>query len=522
MQNQNNIDEKFSRRMGKEAQKSNFEAIKTISEIVETTLGPKGMDKMLIDDFGEITITNDGVKILKEMQIEHPAAKMLVEVAKTQEKEVGDGTTTAVIYTGHLIEEASKLIQSKIHPSLIIKYYQECLEEILKFLKNSAQQIQTQDFQKVAQVSITGKVAEKHKEMLSEIVVNSLNLVKEKNEIPLNRIKIQKISGGSIEESQIIKGLVLDKELANINMPTQKQDAKILLIETPLELSDLSNEFKYEINTPDQYEMFIQKEENFLKDIVEKIKQINCDVIFCQKGIDDKIAYYLAQNNIMAVRRCKRSDMEKLSYALGTNIISSLEDIKSQNLGYSKNVQQKKIQNQNYIFIEDAKNPKAITILLKSSTIHVLDEVERAIDDALGNIEVLIRNPYVVSGGGAIEFEIYKHLYEKSQNLEGQEQIIIKSFAEAVLSIPKILCSNCGFYTLETITQGIAKHNQNFKNAGIDCERGLIDNVLENFVFEPLEVKNQAFKSAVEVACMILRIDDIIASKPKQKNIDTF
>ena len=509
-----------SRRIGKEAQKSNFDAVIAVSEILKSTLGPKGMDKMLIDEYGDIIITNDGVKILKEMQIEHPAAKMVVEVAKTQEKEVGDGTTTSVIYTGELIKNASELLSNKIHPTIIIKGYQDALKESLSFLEKNSIKLDVKDFNKVAETSMTGKVSERYKKKLSEIVVNAIEIVKEDNEVPLNRIKIQKVSGRSIEDSKIIKGIVLDKEVANINMPKTIENPKILLIETPLEISELSNEVKYEISTPEQYEMFLRKEEEYLRELVDKIKSVGVNVVFCQKGIDDTLAYYLAKNNILAVRRVKKSDMEKLSFALNIDIVSSKDEIKEENLGTAEVVKQKKIQDENYIFVENCENPKSITILLKSSTIHVLDEIERAIEDALGNLEVLVRNPRVVPGGGSIEISLSQYLKEFSKKYKGREQIAINKFSDSLLSIPKILAENSGFDSLDLISEALSKYSKGFKDIGIESEKGLVENILDFYIYEPLEVKSQALKSAVEVTSMLLRIDDIIAAKKiKEKDL---
>lgn len=510
------LDENTQRTKGIDALHSNIEAAKAISQIVKTTLGPMGMDKMLIDSIGNTIITNDGVKILKEMEIDHPGAKMLVEVAKTQESEVGDGTTSAVILSGELLSKAQELLRQKIHPTIIIRGYKKASKKALEILKENSTLIDLNDEKTliaISETAMTGKVADSSKEKLSQIIYQAVNYVKDENGIPKNTIKILKIVGADTNESSIIKGIVLDKNLANPNMPTKKSDAKILLIDFPLEVRELDSDAKLQINTPQDYEEFLNQEHEFLKNLAFKIKQIGADVVICQKGIDDNVAYYLAKEKIMAIRRARKSDIEKLSKALNKPIINSIEDMNETNLGYAQNAQQKEILGENYIFIEGMQNPKAITLILKSSTIHILDEIERATEDALGDLNAIIKSKRIVAGAGAIELALYKNLTTYSKTFAGKEQLVVNAFAQSFLSIPKVLCENSGFDEIETLAQLISNHEKGLSKSGIDGFEGVVENTQKLGIIEPINVKEQAIKSATEISSMILRIDDIIAAR---------
>ncbi len=510
------LDEGTQRTKGQDALNSNIEAAKAVANIVKTTLGPMGMDKMLIDSMGETVITNDGVKILKEMEIEHPGAKLLVEVAKTQDNEVGDGTTTAVILSGELLSKAQELIKQKIHPTTIIHSYKKAADKALEILEKQATTINLEDkkiLNDVCETAMTGKVAEFSKHSLSNIIFETVSQIKDKNSISKDKIKIVKAAGGNTSESFVVKGIVLDKKVANTNMPKQITNAKILLLETPLEVRELESDAKININSLQEYEEFLSSENNYLKQVVEQIKLTGANTIICQKGIDDSIAYYLAKENILAIRRARKSDMEKLSSALNTNIISNIEDISKNNLGKAGNVEIKNILGENYIFVEDCENPKSITIFLKASTPHFLDEIERALDDAFGDLNALMKSKKIVAGGGAIELELHKGLSEYAKTLSGKQQIIVNSFADAFLIIPKVLCENSGFDEIETIANLISKHSSGKHNCGIDGFEGVIEDTLKKGIVEPINVKSQAIKSASESCAMILKIDDIIAAK---------
>lgn len=510
------LDESTQRTKGVDAQNSNIQAAKAVAEIVKTTLGPMGMDKMLIDSLGNTIITNDGVKILKEMEIEHPGAKLLVEVAKTQEAEVGDGTTSAVILSGELLTKAQELLRQKIHPTNIVRGYKIAADKALKILEENGIDIDVNDetiLKEICSTAMTGKVAEYSKDKLSEIIFDAVNLVKDESGIAKGRVKIQKAAGGEVTESSIIKGVVLDKELANVNMPHKIDDAKVLLIDFPLEVRELESEAKVNLNSLAEYEEFVKAEQEYLKSLVYKIKDIGANVVICQKGIDDGVAYYLSKEGILATRRTRRSDMEKLSYALGSKIVSTEDDISKENLGRAQKVHLKEVLGENYVFVEGCDNPKAITLFLKASTVHVLDEIERAVEDALGDLNSILKSKKIVAGGGAVELELYKGLMEHAKKFAGKEQIVIKSYAESFLSIPKILCENSGFDELDTITELISRHEKGEIKSGVNGLKGIVKDTLEEGIVEPINVKQQAIKSATESTSMILRIDDIIAAK---------
>ena len=505
-----------TRTKGVDALNSNIEAAKTVSEIVKTTLGPMGMDKMLIDELGNTVITNDGVKILREMTIEHPGAKMLVEVAKTQEQIVGDGTTTAVIYAGELLNKAQELISKKIHPTNIIRGFKQASEKAKEILEKNSIKVDTKSeklLREIVEVAMTGKVADTNKEFLSKLLFEVIKLTSENDKIDKNNIKIIKIVGSEIEDSQIIKGIILEKEIANNNMPKNIENAKVLLLDFPLEVRELDNSANLQINTPEDYQNFLNSETEYLKSLAYKIKNIGANVVICQKGIDDNVAYYLAKQGILAVRRCRKSDLSRLSKALNINILNNSEDIQTENLAIAGRVKQEEINGFNYIFVEKIENPKSISLILKSSTNHLLDEIERAVDDAIGDLNSILESKRIVAGGGAIEIELYRELLEYSKTLIGKNQIIVQKFAEMFLEIPKTLCNNSGFDEIDTMSELILNHEKGLSKSGINGFIGIVDSTIDEKIIEPINIKSQAIKTATETASMILRIDDIIAAK---------
>lgn len=515
------LDENTTRTSGKSAMESNIEAAKAVAEILKTTLGPMGMDKMLIDSMGDIVITNDGVKILKEMEIEHPGAKIIVEVAKTQEAEVGDGTTSAVILSGELLTQAENLMKKKIHPTTIVRGFKIASAKALDILVKKAKTIDVSDkkmLKEICSTAITGKVAEGSKDVLSDIVFDAASMVKDENSIPKNKIKIIKATGGNIEESSIVKGVVLDKEFANANMPQRLEKPKILLIDFPLEVRELDSDAKVNINSLEEYEAFMESEKNYLKSLVYRIKEIGVNAVFCQKGIDDSVAYFLAKEGIAACRRCRKSDIEKLSFAVMCPIVSSYDDLLKENLGVCDNIYRKEILGENYIFVEGCKNPKSITIFLKASTKHILDEVERAVEDSIGDVNSILKSKKIVSGGGAVEFELFKELNIFAKEFEGKDRLVIDAFANSFLSIPRTLLQNCGFDEIDYMSKLISKHEKGEEKSGIDGEKGIVDDTSRQGIIEPINVKEQAIKSAVESASMIIRVDDIIAAKKLSEN----
>jgi len=489
------LPENTERTMGKDAQRNNILAAKLVSEAVKTTLGPKGMDKMLVDSIGDITVTNDGVTILDEMQIEHPAAKMMVEIAKTQESEVGDGTTTAVMIAGRLLENAEKLLDMKIHPTVINA---ESGTDVLKY---------------IAMTAMTGKGAESVKERFSEIIVESIKQIQENGNVNLNDIKIIKNKSNGVENTELIKGIVIDKERVSIDMPQQVQDAKIALVSEALELKNPEAEAKISVTSPDQLQDFINREEATLKQIVEKVKSSGANVIFCQKGIDDVVQYYLAKENIYACRRIAKSDIESLARATGGKIISNLNELNEDDLGKAKIVEEVKQGEESMTYVSGCDNPKALTILIHGGSEHVIDEMERALKDGLGDVASVIKNKRIVAGAGAIEIELSKMLRQFANTLSGREQLAVQEFANALEFVPSTLAENAGLDPIDVLTELKSKHDNGEKYAGINILKNKIENSLEEGIIEPMKIKMQALSSATEVAIMILRIDDVLASK---------
>lgn len=513
------INQEGERILGKSAQRNNILAARVIAETVKTTLGPKGMDKMLVDRSGGVTVTNDGVTILEEMEIEHPAAKMIVDVAKTQEKEVGDGTTTAVMIAGKLLENAEKLLDSKIHPTVIARGYRLAEEKAQEILSSLAIEISSkEELAKVAQTAMTGKGAEYLKEKFADIIVEAVDVISEGKDLDLEDIRIEKQKGGSLEDTSLIRGIVLDKERASIDMPKKIMNARIALIEEALEIRNPEMEAKISVASPAELQSFVSQEDAILKNKVDHIKQTGANVIICQKGIDELVQFYLAKENIYAVRRVPKSDMQALGKATGARIISKLTELKSEDLGNAQSVEDIRDGDDGMTYVTGCSNPKALTILIRGGTDHVIDEIERALRDALGDMAAIMKDPKVVAGGGAIEIELSRQLRQFAQGLRGREQLAVEEYANALEFIPITLAENAGLDPIDVLTELKAAHDANQRNAGINLFTNLIEDTSFHGIIEPLKVKTQALQSATEVAVMILRIDDVIAAKQKGGN----
>jgi archaeal chaperonin len=510
----NVINEESNRILGRDAQRNNILAARVVAETVKTTLGPKGMDKMLVDRAGNIVVTNDGVTILEEMDIEHPAAKMVVEIAKTQENEVGDGTTTAVMLAGKLLENAEKLLDMKIHPTIINRGYRWAQEKAQEILKSLAVEVSSKDdLVRIAQTAMTGKGVEHLKEKFGEIIVEAVDIVAENNKVVLDDIKIEKQKGRAIEESELIKGVVLDRERVSQEMPIRVDDAKIALVEEALEVRGPEMEARISVSTPDQLQNFLNQEDSILKSKVEAIKSSGANVLFVQKGIDELVQYYLAKEGIYAVRRVAKSDMQNLAKATGGKIVSKLSEISAEDLGHANYVEEIRDGEEGMTYVMGCENPKALTILVRGGTEHVVDEVERAVRDALGDVAATLRDSKIVAGGGAVEVELSKQLREFARTLSGREMLAVEEFASAMEFIPVALAENAGMDPIDVLTELRAVHDSGMKNFGLNLFSGGIEDNLINGVIEPLKVKTQAIASASEVAIMILRIDDVVAAK---------
>jgi thermosome len=507
--------EDIQRIMGKDAQRNNILAARMVSEMVKTTLGPKGMDKMLVSPMNDIIVTNDGVTILEEMQIEHPAAKMMVNIAKTQDSEVGDGTTSVVMIAGKLLENAEGLLDKKIHPTLIAKGYRIAAEKCQEFLNEIALRIEPSDeevLKQIAMTSMTGKSAESSKEKFAEIIVKSVKQIEENGKIDLGNIKIEKSKGEGISDTELISGIVLDKEKVSLDMPSSVRDAKIVLIDFPLELKNPDIDTKISISNPEQLQGFLNQEERWIKEMIAKVRDTGANVVFCQKGIDDFAQYLLSKSGIYACRRVARSDMEKLAKATGGKIVSQINELSSSELGNAELVEEINHGKDSFTYVRGCKNPKAVTILIHGGTEHVIDEIERAFRDGLGVVASSLKTRLVVPGGGAIEVELAKRLRVFGQSLPGREQLAVEQFASALEFIPTTLAENAGMDPIDVLTELKAKHDAGEKNAGLNLFTNKIENVLEARIIEPYKIKTQAISSATEVANMILRIDDVIAS----------
>ena len=506
------LPEGTQRLLGREAQRMNIMAGKALAETIRTTLGPKGMDKMLVDGLGDIVVTNDGVTILKEMDIEHPAAKMLVEVAKTQEDEVGDGTTTAVIIAGELLKKAEDLLEMEIHPTVISMGYRKAAikaQEILDKISIKASDRKT--LQSIAMTAMTGKGTEKARRPLAELIVKAVQMVEEDGVVEKEHININRIQGATVEESQIVNGVVIDKGRLDPSMPKKVEDARIALLKFPIEVKSLETDAKIKLTDPSQMAAFIEQEEKMIRDMVDKVIDSGANVLFCQKGIDDLAQHYLARAGILAVKRVRKSDIERLEKATGARVATNLDDLNNEDLGIAGQVYEKKIFDEILLFVEDCIDPKAVSIILRGSTKHVAEEVERAVDDAIGVVAATLEDGQVVAGGGAPEIAIARGLKEYADTISGREQLAIGAFASALEVVPKTLAENAGLDSIDALVDLRAAHEKS-PYMGLNVFTGDVTDMKEAGVIEPKRVKKQAIQSAAEAAEMILRIDDMIAS----------
>jgi thermosome len=514
------LPERFSRYMGRDAQRMNITAARIIAEAVRTTLGPRGMDKMLVDNMGDVVITNDGVTILTEMDVEHPAAKMMVEIAKTQEDEVGDGTTTAVVLAGELLKKAEDLLDQDIHATVIATGYRRAAEKAQEILDKMAIKVNKDDEKVLKQIAITSmssKGTEAKGDKLAELCVQAVRQIVEEEDskivADIDNIKVEKKSGGSSADSQLIKGIILDKERVHSGMPKRVEKAKIALLNFALEVEKTETDAKINITDPEQLKAFLAEEEQMLRKMVEQISKSGANVVFCQKGIDDMVQHFLAKAGILAARRVKESDMDKLARATGGKIVTSVKDLTAGDLGRADLVEERKVAGDEMIFVEGCKDPKAVSLLVRGGTEHVVDEVERAVHDGISVISAAIEDGKMVAGGGAPEVELAKQLREYAETVGGRESLAINAFADAVEIIPRTLAENAGLDPIDILVQLRAAHDKaNGVVVGLDVYSGKTTDTTKLGIVEPLRVKTQAIKSASEAAEMILRIDDVIAA----------
>tara|TARA_B100000929_G_scaffold93568_1_gene73446 strand:+ start:3939 stop:5636 length:1698 start_codon:yes stop_codon:yes gene_type:complete len=504
---------------GRDAQKNNIAAAKIIAEIVHTSLGPRGMDKMLVDSLGDVTITNDGATILKEIDVQHPAAKMLVEIAKTTDNEVGDGTTSAVILAGALLEHAESLIIQDVHPTIIVDGYRKAAKKAKQFLDGIAEKIPANDkssLLKIAKTSMQTKLVRKDSEKLAEMVVKAVLSVAEKNNekytVDIDDIKVEKKSGSSINDSAIIQGIVLDKEIIHSGMPKKVTDGKIALVNTALEINKTETDAKINISNPQQMKSFLDEENRMLKTMVDKVIGSGATVVLCQKGVDDMAQHYLAKAGVLAVRRVKESDMAKLAKATGARIVNNLDDLFEKDLGSAELIEEKKVEEDKWVFVEGCKHPKSVTLLLRAGSQRVVDEVERSIHDSLMVVRDVMEHPSIVAGGGSPETFAATKIRSWAKSLEGREQLAAEKFADALEAIPLALAENAGMDPIDTLTNLRSKQIKGEKWTGIDVMKAKVGNMQTSDIIEPLAVKQQIVSAASEAACMILRIDDVIAT----------
>ncbi len=509
---------------GKEAQRNNFEAVKLIRDIIKTSLGPRGMDKMLVDSLGDVTITNDGATILKEMDVQHPAAKMMVEIAKATDSEVGDGTTSTVVLAGYLVEKAEELIDKGIHPTIIIDGYMRASQQAISVLKSIADKVDSTNkevLKNIAKTTLATKLLSGESDYISNLIIDAVLQVAEKTnggyKVDIDNIKVEKKPGGSITNTQLIKGVVIDKEVVHAGMPKRVKNAKIALLNAPLEIEKTEIDAKINITDPEQMKAFLDEETKILKDMVDKIKAVGANVVLCQKGIDDMAQHYLAKEGILAVRRIKMSDMDKLARATGGRVVTSIDDLTPEDLGYADLVEERKIEEDKWVFVEGCKNPKAVTILVRGGAQRVVDEAERSIHDAIMTVKDVVERPYIVAGGGAAELEVANQLRKWAQTLEGRVQLAALAFADAVEMLPLVLAENAGLEPLDVLPELQAAHQKGTKWAGLNVFTGKVEDMRANNVLEPEAVKEQVIKAATEAASMIIKIDDLIAaSKPPE------
>ena len=504
---------------GRDAQKNNFAAARMIAEVVRSSLGPRGMDKMLVDSLGDVTITNDGATILKEIDVEHPAAKMMVEISKATDNEVGDGTTSVVVLAGALIEKAEELIDKDVHPTVIVDGYRKSAAKAIQVLNSIAQKVhgnEKQELIRIAKTSMQTKLVSREADLLADIVVRAALRVAEKTDsgykVDIDNVKVERKAGGSIHDTNLIEGIVLDKEVVHGGMPKKIEDAKIALINSPLEIEKTEFDAKINISSPDQMQKFLDEETNMLKSMVDKIVRSGANVVICQKGMDDTAQHYLAKAGILAVRRAKESDMTNLSKATGARVVNNLDDLTAKDLGFAKLVNERKIETDKWVFIEGCKDPKSVTILIRGGSQRVVDEAERSVHDALMVSKDVLEKPVIVAGGGAPEAYAAAKVREWASTLSGREQLAAEKFAEALEVIPLSLAENAGMDLIDTLTELRSKQSRGSYSIGVDARNGKVADMSKLDIVEPLVVKEQIINSATEAASMILRIDDVIAS----------
>ncbi|MCW4031408.1 MAG: thermosome subunit beta [Candidatus Bathyarchaeota archaeon] len=519
------LKEGTSRSRGKEAQRNNIMAARVIGEVLKTTLGPRGMDKMLIDSLGDITITNDGAAILDEMDVEHPAAKMMVEIAKTQDDMVGDGTTTTVVLASELLKKAEEFLDQNIHPTILVSGYRKAAQKAIESINGVSVPVDVNDRKtllKVALTSMSSKAVGAAREHLAEISIDAVTQIAEKRGdkkiADIDNIQLVKKTGKSLLETELISGIIIDKEVVHSGMPKKRKNAKIALIDSALEIEKTEMSAEIRIRDPTQMQAFLDQETNMMKKMVNKIKASGADVVFCQKGIDDMVQHFLAKEGILAARRVKQSDMEKLARATGGRMVSDLDDLKTADLGHAGLVEERKIGDDKMIFIEKCKDPHSVAILIRAGLERMVDEAERAMNDSLSVVSDVIENSKIVAGAGAVEVEVAKELRKYATKVGGREQLAVEAFAEAVEIIPKTLAENAGLDAIDIIVELRSAHEKvKGKYTGVNVFNGKVEDSLKNGVIEPAVVKEQAIKSAAESAAMILRIDDVIAAtKPKE------
>src|SRR3989338_2891031 len=512
------IPEDTERSVGRDAQRANIMAAKLVADTVRTTLGPKGMDKMIVDSMGDITVTNDGATILDEMKIEHPSAKMIVEIAKTQEKEVGDGTTTVVILAGELLKNAEKLLEQEVHPAVLARGYRLASVKAQEILENISEEVSSKNtslLKKIAETSMTGKSIESFKSHFAEICLNAVLSVAENNgerlSVDKSNIKIEKKHGGSIDETELVKGVIVDKERAHAGMPSSIKNPKILLLDSAIEIKKTQTSAKIKIRAPSEVQSFMDQEQNIIKSMVSKIKDSGANAVFCQKGVDDAAQSYFSKEGIYLVKRVKESDIKSLGRSTGARIVSSIDEISKTDLGNSGSIEEIKVGKETMTFVKDCKNPKAVTILVRGSTEHVVAESVKAVEDSIGVLSAALETGKVVGGAGSVEVELARQLKSFSESLSGKEQLAVKAFADSMEVIPITLAENAGLDPINVITELRAAHDKKQKWAGVDVFTGKTMDAWSKGVIEPLKIKLQAVASASEVAVMILRIDDIVA-----------
>jgi len=514
------LKEGTKRDKGKDAQYNNIMAARAIADAVRSTLGPRGMDKMLVDTMGDVVITNDGVTILKEIDVDHPAAKMLVEVAKTQDEEAGDGTTTAVILAGELLKKATDLIDSNIHPTIIAGGYRLAATKAQEVLDAVAMEVDAKDkktLRLIAETSMISKSVSGSREGLADMSVNAISSVAEKTNgkwfVDMDNIQVVKKTGGSMDDTQFIQGIIVDKEPVHPAMPKTVEKAKIALLDVAIEVQKTEIDAKIEITDPSQMQAFLAEEENMLRKMVSSIKEAGANVVFCQKGIDDLAQHFLAKEKIFAVRRVKKSDMEKLAKATGAIVVTKIEELSKDELGCAASIEVRQLGEDEMTFVTGCKNPKAVSLLLRGGTEHVIDEVERSLDDAMSVVAVAIEDGKIVTGGGSTAVELAMKLREYAASVGGREQIAIDAYASALEVIPTALAENAGLDPIDILINMRKAHKDGKVHAGLNVYTGKVVDMMDQKVIEPIRVGRQAINSATDAAVLILRIDDVIASK---------